>query len=233
MFGLEFIAAGMLHFAPEKPSIQALPVVAAIECRAKVAPKINVVPSNSRVRYDFSKSKAQLNTVDVDTISPYGPNHNAVVSGLMSGAIQVKHQVEFMYETYEQLGQGCIYLRKVDVQVHIEPTVFIASEYPQGTCMHNAVLTHERKHVREDQLIVNKYTSMIGEALLSVVSSQSAGLGPYEKERMPFVQQNVQNSISKVVTKYNDLMNAERKARQQAIDSFEEYESIGKQCKNK
>ena len=36
----------------------------------------------------------------------------------------------------------------------------------------------------------------------------------------------------KVLNKYSDQMNDERRRRQQAIDSFEEYEAIGKQCKS-
>ena len=68
-------------------SVQAQQVV---ECRAKTTPQINVIPKTENVKYDFTKSKAQLNSVDVDTISPYGPNHKTYVSGLMSGAIQIK-----------------------------------------------------------------------------------------------------------------------------------------------
>lgn len=223
MFGLEFLTAGMIYLAPT-------PVLASIECHAKTAPKINVLPSKSIVKYDFTKTKPELNSVDVDTISPYGPNHKTYVSGLMSGAIQVKHQVSFIHETYDQLGQGCLYLKEVDVKIHIDPTIFIAREYPKGSCMHSAVLTHERKHVREDQLIVNKYANIIGKAVARVVNSQGSGFGPYETARLPFVQQNIQNSLNKVVVKYTDKMNHERQKRQQAIDSLEEYESIGARC---
>lgn len=225
--------AGLLQLEPRVAmDPRVTPVVAQIECHAKTAPKINVTPSKSRVKYDFTRSKAQLNTVDIDTVSPYGPQHKTNVSGLMSGSIQVKNQVGFMHETYEQLGQGCLYLKSVDVRVHIDPTVYIAREHPQGSCMHTAVLEHERKHVREDQLIVNKYANIIGKALANVVNSQGAAFGPYEKARMPFVQQNIQNSLNEVVKKYNQKLNDERRKRQQAIDSFEEYESIGKRCKN-
>jgi hypothetical protein len=226
LFGLEFLAAGMLYMAPT-------PVAAQIECRTKVPPKINVLPSKSLVKYDFTKSKANLNEVDVDTISPYGPQHNTTVSGLMSGSIQVQHQMAFMSETYEQLGQGCVYLKSIEVKVHIDPTIFIAREYPKGTCMHNAVLNHERKHVREDQLIVNKYSNYIGRALALVVDSQGAAFGPFDVDKIPEIQQNVQNSVTKVVKKFNDQMNLERQTRQQAIDSLEEYDNIGIKCKQR
>ncbi len=202
-----------------------------IQCKTKQAPKINVIPSNSHVRYDFSKTKAQLNTVDVDTVSPYGPNHKTYVSGLMSGSIEMKSQVAFAQETYPRRQQGCLYVQSVDVKIHIDPTIFVASEYPKGSCMHNAVLTHEYKHVREDQLIVNKYSNIIGRVLADVVNSRGAAFGPYETARIPHVQQNVQNSFAEVIKKYNQKMNEERQRRQQGIDSLEEYQSIGKRCK--
>ena len=202
-----------------------------IKCQAKAPPKINVVPSNSKVKYDFTKTKEQLNQVDVDTISPYGPNHKTYVSGLMSGSIQVKSQIGFIQETYDRLGVGCAYLKSIDVEIHIDPTIFVASEYPKGSCMHNAVLTHEYKHVREDQLIVNKYANVIGKALASIVEARGPSFGPYEVAKIPVVQENVQKSFGEVLKRYNQQMNEERQHRQQGIDTLEEYQSIGKECK--
>jgi len=226
LFGLEFLAAGMLYMTPTSVASQ-------VECRMKVPPRINVLPSKSLVKYDYTKSKAELNSVDVDTISPYGPQHNTTVSGLMSGSIQMQHQLSFLSETYEQLGLGCIYLKSVEVKVNIDPTIFIAKEYPKGTCMHNAVLNHERKHVREDQLIVNKYSNYIGRALVSLIDSQEASFGPFSVNEIPKIQKNIQDSITEVVKKFNEQMNLERQTRQQAIDSLEEYESIGSKCEKK
>jgi hypothetical protein len=204
-----------------------------IKCVSKTAPKINITPTKSRVKYDFTKTKADLNSFNIDTISPFGPQHKTNVSGLMSGSIQVSQQIGFMNETYEQLGQGCIYIRSIDVKLHIDPTVFIAKEHPPGTCMHNAVMAHEKKHVREDQLIVNKYANIIGRNLGAFLDTQGAALGPFNLEKIPKVQENIQNSLTAVLKKYNDIMNMERKERQQAIDSLEEYEDLGRQCPDK
>jgi len=224
MFGLDLLLAGWINAS-------IMPAKSVVTCQTKVAPRITVMPSKSRVRYDFTKSKSDLNAVDVDTVSPYGPNHKTEVSGLMSGSIQVKHEMRFMREEYASINTGCLYIRSVEIGVHIEPIIYIASEYPKGTCMHNAVMAHERKHVREDQLIVNKYTNIIGRAMQQAVNSQGAAFGPYDLERVPHVQNNIQNGLNGILKKYNDRMNEERRIRQQKIDSFEEYESIGKRCK--
>ena len=201
-----------------------------IKCQAKAPPKINVVPSNSKVKYDFTKNKEQLNQIDIDTISPYGPNHKTYVSGLMSGSIQVTSDLGFVQDVYTHLGVGCTYLTSINVKIHIDPTIFVASEYPKGSCMHNSVLTHEFKHVREDQLIVNKYAKVIGKALVGIINARGPTFGPYEVAKIPQVQDNVKNSPGEVITKYNRQMNQERQHRQQGIDTLEEYQSIGKEC---
>ncbi|MEM7618408.1 MAG: hypothetical protein AAF244_03385 [Pseudomonadota bacterium] len=230
MFGLEFLMAGWLT-VQQNPNIEQ--VRQEISCQLKKSPQINVIPSKSRVRYDFTRSKADLNKVDVDTVSPYGPQHKTEVSGLMSGSIQVKHEMSFMHELYERLDKGCLFINSLDIEVHIEPVVYVASEYPKGTCMHNAVLTHEHKHVKVDRVIVNKYVKIIGQAMKSVINTQGSAFGPYELDRLPHVQNNIQNSLNKVLKKYNDKMNEERREKQQAVDSLEEYESIGARCPDK
>ncbi len=201
-----------------------------VECQAKTVPRINVIPKTENIKYDFTKTKAQLNSVDVDTISPYGPQHKTTVSGLMSGSIQVRTQAEFIHEKYEQADLGCVYLKNINVEVKIDPTIFIAREYKNGSCYHNAVLNHERKHVREDQLIVNKYVGRIGRSLQDLIKGKTDGFGPYQLDRLDSVQKNVEQAVNQVVTRYNDDMNKERRRRQQAIDSLEEYESIGSRC---
>ena len=204
---------------------------AVIECHAKTPPRINVQPVKSRIKYDFTKSKADLNSIDVDTISPYGPQHKTNVSGLMSGAIQLKSNVSFIHETYKFLGRGCVFLKGVDVKIHLDPTIFIAREFPRGTCMHQAILGHEFEHVEIDRVIINKYTNLIGKAVERVIAQEGSTYGPMKERRMVEIQEQVKNSIHKAVLRMNDDLNEERARRQQALDSLEEYESIGNRCK--
>ncbi len=210
-----------------------MPAHAQITCLSKIPPQINVKPSKSHVKYDFTKTKAQLNSVDVDTISPYGPHHKTNVSGLMSGSIQLKNRVSFIYETYDRAKLGCVYLKAVDVEIHVEPTVFIAKEFPEGGCMHSAILAHEFKHVREDQLIVNKYINVIGRKISGIIDQYGSTYGPMKKRRMAERQEDMKNIVHRAIIDMNDDMNIERQRRQQAIDSLEEYESIGFQCKSR
>lgn len=203
---------------------------AAVECQAKAPPRINVHPSKSRIKYDFTKGRDYLNRVEVDTISPYGANHSTNVSGLMSGSIQLKSNVTFMQETYPHQGRGCLFIKGVDVEIIQDPTIYIAKELPQGGCMHNVVLTHEYKHVDADRKIINKYTNLIGRQLERVIADRGANFGFIKMIRMNEVQNDVKEELHNVVRRMNDEMNAERRQVQQDIDSIEEYQSIAKRC---
>ena len=203
---------------------------ASIECTSLFPTKISVLTEKTRIQYDFSQTKAQLSKIETDTISPYGTNHKTISSGLMSGALEIRSEVSFMQETFSSMGIGCLYVKSVDITLRTEPKIFVANEYKPGTCMHNAILEHEQKHVLEDQYIANKYISIIREAIYDVVSVQKSNVGPYSRLNMLKAQTNIQGEISKTISKYSKIMNKERRTRQQSIDTYEEYETIGKAC---
>lgn len=204
-----------------------------MECKAKIPPRINVRPSRSHVKYDFTKTKAQLNSVDVDTISPYGPQHKTSVSGLMSGSIQLKNNISFLHETHPLTQQSCIFLKAIDVEINLDPTIFVASEFPKGSCMHSAILAHEFKHVEVDQKLVNRYHNFIGRALSDVLDAKGGTFGPVHKDDLEGELNLIKNSFHDVLIRLNDSLNQERRTQQQAIDNLEEYESIGIRCKSR
>ncbi|NQZ15005.1 MAG: hypothetical protein HRT94_09315 [Alphaproteobacteria bacterium] len=223
MFGLEIAAVGLLHLAVSDHSQQ-------IQCKPKVSPKINILPTKSSVKYDYSKSKNDLERFDIDTVSPYGSEHRTHVGGLMSGQIQLAQQTEFMQEMYDHVGYGCVYIKKIDVKIHIDPTIYIASEYKQGSCKHRQIKKHEKKHVREDQLVVNKYADLVGKDLKAILNAGGYSFGPYKISELLPVQKRLQDKLEQAVKARHAEMQEERQKRQQAIDSKEEYESIAAAC---
>jgi len=231
MLGLEIMTAAMLMNT--QGYSQSMTVAFPYSCNVRKAPHITVKPSQSRVTYDFSKSKAQLNRMNTDTVSPYGPHHKTNVSGLMSGTIQLKSNVSFVTEKYDQFGIGCTYLKAINVTINIDPVVYVASDFEQGGCMHNAILAHEMKHVNEDQYVVNKYINEIGRALSQKIDELGSAYGPLKFGNMEQQQQYIQEQLHDEVRYMNKQLNEERRTRQQAIDSLEEYESIGNKCKSR
>jgi hypothetical protein len=114
-------------------------------CKPDKAPRVTVKASTDQVSYNFSKSEKDLNKFHVDTVNPYGGNVITDVGGLMAGGIETRQSMRFSTLTHQGLGQTCYWYDTVDVLVHIQPTIYIASEFPKGTCKHNAIMGHEQK----------------------------------------------------------------------------------------
>ncbi len=218
--GLESIAAGLLMLSAAGP----------LECTPQPLPQVKISPSKSAIQYDNSKSQKELDMMEIDTVNPYGAHKETHVGGLMSGEIRVEHQIGFIQERYEHIGQVCLHYGSINVNIVINPTIYIAHENKPGTCRFNAIMEHEKKHVEADRIVVNKYSKRIGEALSFALNKYGATFGPFSDGQLEPVQVKLQNYIDGIVKKEVEAMNAERRRVQQGIDSLEEYERVRKLC---
>lgn len=200
-----------------------------LACQPKSAPKINVRTSTTPVAYDFSKYEKDLNGFSVDTINPYGEGVSTDVGGLMRGGITVSHTVKYETSTDRLTRQMCYYYSQIDIVIHINPTVYVAREFPQGSCKHNAILQHENQHVIIDREVVNKYAQIIGQKVLADINRQSM-FGPIQASGHAAMETYIADHMKQLVSTYTDQMNAERRQRQQAHDSMAEYERVNNMC---
>lgn len=216
--GLESVAAGLFYLA------------ASVQCSAQAPPPIKVIPARSAIQYDHTKSRADLDRIEIDTINPYAGRRDTHVGGLMSGEIRVEHQIAFVQERYDQIDQACLHFDRLDVTITINPTIYIAREEKPGSCEYNAILEHEKKHVEADRIVVNKYAKRIGDALSFAVKKYGASFGPFDVMQVEPVQTKLQDYIGGIVKTEVEKMNAERLAIQQGIDTYDEYERVQRLC---
>jgi hypothetical protein len=219
MIGLEFVMGGLLQMA------------AIGGCAKQKPPNILAEPLTSVVQYDFTKSRGDLQNFDIDTVSPYGPEHRAKVGGLMSGEIRVESRIRFMQEKYAARGAGCVHVDSIDIIVHVDPTIYVASEYAKGTCQHAAIIEHEKKHVQADIAVARKYAALLKTKLAAYLRQVDYTHGPYPIERIEAAQARIQENIQNLVKANNEGMTNERKNVQQQLDSLAEYERVAAQCK--
>lgn len=222
MIGLEYVMAGYLQLAS-----------AGIECKLKKAPEITVSASDTSVRYDHSKSQAQLDNFENDTVSPYGANVKTHVGGLMSGEVSVAQSTRMMQETWPHLNAGCLYIDSIKIKIHIKPTIYIAREYQKTGCMYHAIMEHEKKHIAVDRQIVNKYSALIAKGVDAALKKIGYAHGPFRLGELPARQDEIQKYAQAIVKQYSDQMTEERQRLQQAVDSLQEYERVQAQCRGK
>lgn len=199
-------------------------------CVPDTAPSITVRTSTDQITYDFSLSEKQLNGFNISTVSPYASNVITDVGGLMKGGIETQQRMSFGTVTNPNINQVCIWHDKIDVLIHIKPTIYIANEFPEGSCMHNSIMGHEQKHITVDREIVNKYAALIGQALQNDVS-QYRVFGPVPASNQEATLSMVKTRLQTILKQYTNLMSQERKARQQQVDNLQEYERVNKSCK--
>lgn len=198
-------------------------------CSAQGRPTVNVTAATKDVRYDFRRTKAQLSQMDIDTISPYAHNHNTFVGGLMSGQIEVQSSVNLAWSENGRTRKSCFWYDKVNIHLEIDPTILVAREFPRGSCKHNAIIEHENKHIAVDRIIVKKYRKIMEDYINNVVRTVD-GFGPVPSGQIPRIKKKMGEYMEKAVTKVTQSMYAERRQRQQAIDSKAEYDRVAALC---
>lgn len=206
---------------------------AGIECRLKQAPRIEVVTTDTKVKYDHTKTQEQLDKFDVSTLSPYGRNIRTHVGGLMNGEVSLVQNTAIMKETYPSANAGCLYVHKITVKIHINPTIYIAKDYSKSGCMYHAIMEHEKKHIAVDRDIINKYAPIIESGLKTFLKKNNYAYGPFNAGDLAGSEQKIRDIIQGKVKQYANKMSDERQARQQAVDSLQEYERVRMLCEGK
>lgn len=222
LIGLDYLAAGYLHLASSD-----------FKCQLKKTPEITVTAADTTVRYDHSRSQAQLDAMEHDTVSPYAGNVQTHVGGLMAGEVSIAQNVRIMQETYPRFNFGCLYFDTVRVTITIKPTIYIAKEYKKDGCMYRAIREHERKHIAVDQQIVAKYKPRITDAVYGAVRELGAAHGPMKISTITAAQDRLQTHVQGVVRAFSGEMSAERRARQQEVDTLDEYERVQDKCRGR
>lgn len=199
-------------------------------CTPNTVPEVNIHTSTNDITYDFSKSKKQLDQFSTDTINPYGPEVITDVGGLMKGGIQAAQKMKFGTVTNQRTREICYWYNTIDVNIHIKPTIYIANDYPRGSCMHKAIMAHEEKHIIVDREIVNKYALLVGEALKKEMTTARI-YGPVHVTQGAAIESQIKTRMQTILKYYTDQMSAERRSRQQQVDSLSEYERVNNLCK--
>ena len=200
-----------------------------VRCDVPRSPQIYVRPKAYPTKFNHNRTIADLSAKDTDTISPYPSHAVTQTGGITESKIELTMNMQFKVQSYPSLGVGCIFFDRIDVVLQIDPTVYIAKDYKRRSCKYREVLEHELKHVRVDKQIANKYARRMGEALRLSINDKP-GRGPYPVDRLPEIQNAMQEYVGSVIKTQQSLLEEDRFRQQQAIDTFEEYERIRKAC---
>jgi hypothetical protein len=193
-------------------------------------------PPNMRVDIDATQpsidhlhERAQLKQFQIDTVSPYGPEAKVHINGLMRGAITVETQMNIAWQRSQDGENNCYWFNDVHVTLKLNPTIYIAAEIPEPTCMYHAVLQHEYKHYDVDLNIAKDYQLVLQEELERFLQ-QSGVIGPFPQQLQDAPKQELVKRLDALMQSVNDRMKFDRMKRQSMVDTLAEYERVMRSC---
>jgi|TARA_R110002126_G_scaffold13118_1_gene56000 hypothetical protein len=199
-------------------------------CYPRSAARISITPTTDEIFFDFSKSEQELNNFKIDTVNPYGKEVIVDVGGLMAGGIELNHRANIGYITNPNYNLSCLWYDTLQIDIGIKPTIYIAKEYNKGTCMHNAIMEHEMKHIQVDIDMVNTYANKIGYEINKKLTEVPL-YGPIPESETAGVQQQMMSSVTDIIKRYVEELKTARRAAQQKVDTKKEYDSVSAKCK--
>ncbi|MDE1152929.1 MAG: hypothetical protein PW788_10370 [Micavibrio sp.] len=155
-------------------------------------------------------------------------NNNALINaefpitnGLTRGKISARYEMSFSYQEVTP-GKFCFWTEKVSVKMDYTPVVFIASDYPAGSCRYKDTIAHEMRHVRMDRDTLAEYIPRIKQVSLEAARGTNAPAPPGKKA----IEGQKSIALARFKKAFDSIMNqlnADRKIRQQSIDTRAEY----------
>ena len=219
--GLDVIAvAGYLTLAAGKGKM--------LQCVVPKAPTINVSPVTKEIEYDLSHDSEELGTMQNDTVNPYAPGTDTSTGGLRQDAPQISIEVKIGYKQHPT-GPVCFWYDTVDINIQLQPKIYIASDHAENKKCRDAIVEHEKKHVVVDRQIINKYAQDIGKAVQEAINS-AGGIGPYNPDRIQDIQNMMSEHIKTAYASRQLALTQEMRSQQAKIDSYEEYERVSAIC---
>lgn len=176
---------------------------------------ITVAPVEINATFDNS-----LDTLALTSLEKKAANQRVLGRTVARLRDSIKFQLQ-----HSRLPSGRICTRPfMAVQISYEPvTIFVASEYPPGSCEHRKILEHEQRHVAVHSLHLAELAPLLEADLRGFFAAVNPLHGSAEQAQQ-FVRQSTRDAIRARVA----LMAEGARARQIEVDTTEEISRLSK-----
>jgi hypothetical protein len=132
-------------------------------------------------------------------------------------------------EKERMLGGTCVWPARVVIKVELRPTVWVASEYVDGSCRYNIAYVHELTHVKIARDTLAEFMPGIEQLARAAVASLGVQ-GPLPAGGAKAAQEAMLATVNGAVTEALDRVNMVLEQRQGVIDTPEAYEAQSRAC---
>ncbi|SDE86547.1 hypothetical protein [Rhodospira trueperi] len=203
------------------------PALADGSCPGRDAPvQITLNTRFDPARLDHTRSRAQIHTMFQDSQSqPTMPvGGGAVGLTVTNAAFGFRTRIELFHR---RDGMVCVYLRSVEAHMNqVDTVVYVAREYPKGSCNYDNIYEHEKMHVGVYYFTQRDYAPRVRERLQRLVR----GINPQVVRTEAAAREVHTEILNRGVADLLADMEAERKRRNSALDTPENYRREQAKC---
>jgi hypothetical protein len=193
------------------------------ECDSYRDVPVHVTPRFDEPVFDFTASIGDIMALSRDL-------HHSIQESLTLGLTRYEPMLELQVPVRGVKlpnGLACVHVDHVDVTFGYQNVkVYVAREFPQGSCGFNEVLAHEQKHINVNKKILNMYAPRIAQELGDYLKLNGVFRELDEDYAMGILHEKLQSVINGIV---KDL-NKENTYRQRDVDTYFEYQRVSESC---
>jgi hypothetical protein len=178
--------------------------------------------------YDHSHSTPQIEAIS----EKEGTRENYHIAGLTQSEFGLKTLYEFDYS--KKMFQDSYLLWVENLRINFSytaMTVYVSSQYPEGSCEYQATLDHENQHVQIHRKIYEKYQKVLQNALSLSVDIPLAN-HPITVQSLEDGKAKISELISKVTNPVFDQFQQEVSQEQAQLDTPDSYRELRNRCSN-
>ena len=192
----------------------------ALTCNA-APPAVTLTKNIPQPKLDNSLTQPQLQAM------PTNSGHRGRALGLYRSDLVSEFQSRLVID--REGNEACVRLQSVELRVSMPMRIiYVVRERRPGTCEHNVVLEHERKHQAVDDAVIAEHIPRLQRLMQAAAQRVSAQRIKPGGEKA--AQQRLDNELKAALNQASKTLEQERSARQQAIDTPQEYARVGAAC---
>lgn len=188
-------------------------------------PAISIEIAESPVRFDTTRTVADLNSERTNTKSPYPEWFHTDVGGMTGSRMSIGQAVRF-----EKDGD-CVRIADVTVTLRAEPVVYIAGDFQGSACRFGPIFAHESLHVEADRGLMDQYRQRFVDGLRLIFAEPDDYMFTAQDEReIEEIRTRTKSDVEGALASLFGAMMSRRTEIQQTIDSLHAYSRISWAC---
>jgi len=181
---------------------------------------------NVRIETPTPKVNHSLNRVQLGSMAFHAITDS--IAGLHISGIKLEYKAKHAAEPQD--NAYCFWIRSIDVLLRYDaPDIYIAKDYPRGSCNYKAILEHEKRHEKVAREVMKRYIPRFRSLFTSLLipKPKSAILVSSREDGKRKTNALLKQIIQPVYDEFQIAL-----AKEQAeVDTLREYRKVRRLCK--